>query len=114
MDFEEYMILINSRDVLDYTTLNITLFEVSARKKEGLAKEILRILKNNKIEKPILETYPDELIPDYYKVDLSSDVVRKIINVFRGLETSYLGAKGEITPSAALYASLVEKWNKFN
>jgi hypothetical protein len=112
MDFEEYMILINSRDVLDYTTLNVTLFEVSARKKEDLAKEIQRILKNNKIEKPILASNPEELITDYYKVDLTSEYVKKIIHVFRGLETSYLGASGETTPTAALYASFVDKWNK--
>ena len=113
MDFEEYLILINSRDVLDYTTLNVTLFEVTARKKEELAKQIQRILKNNKIEKPVLYSSPDELLVDYFKVDLPSEDVKRIIHVFRGLETSYMGPKGETTPTAAFYATFIDKWNKF-
>ena len=113
MDLEEYMILINSSAVLDYTTLNVTLFEVTARKKEDLGTEIQRILKYNKIEKPIVESSHDELITDYYKVDLTTEHIKKIILVFRGLETSYLGTKGEATPTAAFYASFIDKWNKF-
>ena len=112
MDVEEYMILVNSRDVLDYTTLNVTLFEVTARKKDELGKEIQRVLKNNRIEKPIVMSAPDEFITDYYKVDIGSDIIRKIILVLRGLETSYLGIKGETTPTAVFYATLVDKWNK--
>ncbi|MCU7550130.1 hypothetical protein OCK74_13485 [Chitinophagaceae bacterium LB-8] len=112
MKDEEYKRLINERDVLDRTTLNVTLKEVVSRHELELASEIQRILKNNKIQKPDLHLKPYDTTTNYYKVDLTSDHIEKIIDIFFELESSHIGENGETTPTASFYASLVDKWNE--
>jgi hypothetical protein len=111
MKNEEYKRLINERDVLDHTTLNVTLKEVVSKQEFELANEIQRILKNNKIEKPDLHLRPYDTTTNYYKVDLTSDHIEKIIDIFFELEACHVGENGETTPIASFYASLVDKWN---
>ena len=82
MDAEEYKILINQKGVLDYTTLNITLKELASRQEFELAAEIKRILQNNQIVKPLLHNDPYNVSTTYYKVDLPSNDVENIIEVF--------------------------------
>ena len=112
MKAEEYKTLINQKDVLDHTTLNITLKELASRQEIKLTKEINRILKNNQIEKPELHSKPFDFSNTYYKVDLTSDDVEKIINIFFDLEASHVGQDGKTTPIVSFYASLVDKWNQ--
>jgi hypothetical protein len=112
MTDEEYKRLISKSDVLNHTTLNVTLKELVSRQEFELAKEIDRILKNNKIEKPNLHVKPYDTTTNYYKVDLSSDDIEKIIDIFFELETSHLGANGATTPIASFYASLADKWSE--
>lgn len=111
MNAEEYKSLINQMDVLDHTTLNLTIKELASRQEFELAGNLKRVLENNQIAKPDLHSKPYDTSTSYYKVDLSSDDIEKIIDIFFDLEASHVGANGETTPTASFYASLVDKWN---
>jgi hypothetical protein len=112
MTDEEYNRFINESDVLNHTTLNVTLKELVSRQEYELAKEIDRILKNNKVEKPNVQVKPYDTTTHYYIVDLSSEDIDKIIDIFFELETSHLGTDGAPTPTASFYASLADKWSE--
>jgi hypothetical protein len=112
MNFEEYKRLISESDVFDKTTLGVTLKEVFSRKEFELVNEIQRILKNNQIVKPELHAKPYDEMTNYYKADLTSNQVEKILDIFIELEASYTGTNGETTPTAAFYAALADKWNQ--
>ena len=85
---------------------------MASRQEFELAEGIKRILQNNQIVKPLLHADPYSVSTAYYNVDLSSDDIDKIIDIFFELEASYVGEDGETTPTASFYASLVDKWNK--
>jgi len=112
MNAEEYKSLVNQPDVLDNTTLNITLKELVSRQDFELAESLKRVLENNKIDKPDLHSKLYDTSSTYYKVDLSSDDVEKIIDIFFDLDAAHVGEDGETTPTASFYASFVDKWNK--
>ena len=112
MNAEEYKRLVNEKDVLNHTTLDVTLKELVSRQESELAGEIKRIMQNNQIEKPILHTKKSDALTNYYKVDLTSDNIEKIIDIFLELEVSYVGENGDTTPTADFYASLVDAWNQ--
>ena len=112
MKSEDYKRLISERNVLDKTTLNVTLKEVFSRQEFELVNEIQRILENNQIVKPELHMKPGDQMTNYYKVDLTPEQIEKIIDIFFKLESSYVGENGETTPTAAFYAGLVDKWNR--
>ena len=112
MNAEEYKSLINEKDVLDHTTLNVTLKELVSRQEFELAAAIKRILGSNGIAKPDLHVKPYGTSTTYYKVDLASNDIEKVIDIFFELEASHIGEEGETTPTASFYASLVDKWNK--
>jgi hypothetical protein len=111
MDEETYQQLINEPDVLDHTTLNVTLKELVAKQEFELAAALQHILKDNKIEKPTLSTNQYDTRPNYYKINLSEEIIEQITDVLFDLEDSFLTDDGEITPTSAFYASLVNKWN---
>ncbi|MBA2498521.1 MAG: hypothetical protein H0V30_02225 [Chitinophagaceae bacterium] len=106
-----YKEIINERDVLDHTTLNVTLKELISRQKPELGNEIQRILSNNIIEKPDHQK-PYDTSTNYYKVDLTAEQVNIITQIFLELEVNYVNEDGEKTPTGIFYASLTDKWNK--
>lgn len=110
MDAETYQRLINEPDVLDHTTLNVTLKEVVAKEEYDLAAALQHILRENKIEKPPLAPTQYDTRPNYYKVDLPAEVIDQIIDMLYDLEASFIGEEGEATPTSAFYASLADKW----
>ena len=112
MNAEEYKNLINQKDVLDHTTLNVTLKELVSKQKFELAENLERILANNKIFKPDQHSKPFDTLSTYYKVDLCSDDIEVIIDLFFDLEVSYVDESGNTTPTASFYASLVNKWDE--
>jgi sugar-specific transcriptional regulator TrmB len=112
MKAEEYKRLISESNIFGQAALNETLKEVISRQEFELAKEIKRVLENNRIMKPELHAKPYDNTTDYFKVDLNSDQVEKIIEIFIDLEASSIGENGETTPRAAFYAALVDKWGK--
>ncbi len=71
-------------------------------------------MKNNKISKPLLHTHKDDLTTAFYKVDLSINQINEICDLLLELEVSYVNDKGETTPMASFYASLVDQWNRLN
>ena len=110
MEAEEYKELIRSKGVLGYTTLNITLKELIAKKDIRLTTEITRILHINKIEKPALHINPNDNTTNYYKIDLSKEDIDAIADIFFDLEASFVGKDGSTTPTAAFYADLADRW----
>lgn len=110
MDAETYKRLIAEPDVLDHTTLNVTLKEVVAKQEFTLAAALQRILNENRIEKPALSASQYDLRPSYYRVDLPDEDVDHIIDILIDLEASFTSEAGEPTPTSAFYASLVDKW----
>ena len=111
MNAEEYKNLINEKNVLDHTTLDVTLKEMASRQEFELAGKLKSIMDNNKIPKPELHSKLYDYKTNYYKVDLSDDDVEKIIDIFFDLEASHVSEDGNTTPTASFYASLVDKWN---
>lgn len=112
MSPKEYKQLINEKFVLDYTTLNITLKELIAKKDFELTGNIKRIIEHNKIAKPDQHTKPFDTSTNYYKVDLSADEIEKIIDMFFDLEANHVTEDGETTPTSSFYASLIDRWNE--
>ena len=110
MNAEEYKRLINQKDVLDHTTLNVTLKEMVSRHEFDLAGQIKRVLENNMIAKPDLPSSPYDTSVTYYKVDLPLDSIKRIIDIFFDLEVSHVDKDGNTTPTASFYASLADKW----
>ncbi len=111
MNTEEYKSLINHKNVLDHTSLNVTLKELASRQEFELSDKLKKILENNKITKPDLHSKSFDTSTNYYKVDISPVEIEKIIDIFIDLEASQVGENGETTPTASFYASLADKWN---
>lgn len=112
MNAEEYKRLINQKDIIDHTTLSVTLKEILSRQEFELAGNLKHVFENNKIEKPELHSKPYDTSTIYYKIDIPSEDMEKIIDIFLDLETSHLDENGETTPTASFYASLVDKWTQ--
>ena len=111
MDAEEYKTQINGKNVLNHTTLNVTLKELASRQEFELAEAIKRILQNNQIVKPLVHADPYSVSTTYYKVDLPSSDLEKITDIFFELEASHVNGDGEATPTSSFYGSLADKWS---
>jgi len=112
MNAEEYKQAISQNDVLDHTTLNITLKELASKHEMKLAANLKRILEKNKIAKPDLHFKSNDTSVSYYKVDLSSNDIETIIDIFVELEADHVDKNGNTTPTASFYATLVDKWTR--
>ena len=111
MNSEDYKRVTSLKDVFDYSTINATLKEVISLNDEKLKHEIERILSKNKLDKPKLHSGPNDLTTNYYKVDLKSEDIEKIIDMFLELEVKNIGQNGETTATCSFYASLADKWS---
>ena len=111
MTSEAYKELISQKNVLDHTTLNVTLKELASRQEAELAGKIKRIIEQNKIAKPTSHAQPFDTSTNYYFVDLEAVDIDTIVDLLFDLEESHTGENGEATPTASFYASLVDKWN---
>ncbi|MEI6947568.1 hypothetical protein V9K67_10275 [Paraflavisolibacter sp. H34] len=112
MDVEAYKKVIGAKDVLDHTTLNITVKELAAAKNAPLAGELQRILRENRIPKPESAAKPYDPSPTYYKVDLATDQIEVILDLLWSLEDSFVSEEGQPTPTSAFYANLADKWDQ--
>jgi hypothetical protein len=110
MNEEEYRKLIEQADVLDHTTLNVTLKELSFRKEAELVTAIQQTLENNLIPKPDAHPVGTEASAKYYRVTLTYSQVQQILDIFDELEVEHLGPNREPTPTARFYGSLADKW----
>lgn len=110
MNAAEYQNLINERDVLNHTTLNVTVKELSFQQEFELAEKIKQILANNQLPKPELHDKHFDTATNYYRVDLVQEDVEKITDIFFDLEKNHVSEDGEPTPTASFYASLADAW----
>jgi hypothetical protein len=114
MKTDEYKELLKGKNVLDHTTLDVTLKELTAKNEYQLIGEIQRIFKANKIDKPTLHSTPEDNSTNYYKIDLSTDDIDKLANLFFELEASFIGEDGDTTPTASFYGSMADRWQNIN
>ncbi len=112
MDEKEYKARISEQNMLGYSTLHITLIELAARKEDRLITAIQRILEHNGVPKP--ENAPNDQSTNFYRVDLPQEDIETIRDMFLDLEAHYTDEHGEITPTAAFYSSLADKWESLS
>ena len=112
MNSEEYKIAISAKNVLDFLTLDITIKELKEVRNFRLIVQIERILRENKIPMPDLHSDLNDETTAYFKIDLTADEVKNIVEYFLDLGIENLGHNNEITPACAYYTSLVKKWDK--
>ncbi len=105
------MITKKQEKIIGHEVLSITLKEVIATNNITLAKEIERIFKNNQLPKPALHKRPNDISTSFYKIDLQAKQIEEVLDIFIELEAKFVNERGETTPIASLYASLVDSWN---
>lgn len=111
MESNNYNKIIDEGNVLDFATLIETKAQLRLKGIVYLESEIDRILSENKVAKPALHQMQEELETDYFLIDLSSDNIDEIIDLFADLEVDNLGIAYETTHSARHYAKMLDKWN---
>lgn len=111
MESKEYNKIIDVGNVLDFATLIETKAQLRLMGIVYLELEIDRILSKNKIAKPALHQMQEKLETDYFLIDLSSDNINEIVDLFADLEVDNLGIAYESTHSARHYAKMLDKWN---
>jgi len=114
MKSEDYKRKTNSKSVISFNTLTVTLKELNAIGNINLATEIERILKNNKIENPELHNKQTDQFTDWFIIDLTSDQIETISDRFFNLEVQYISKEGETASLCAYYGSLADEWNNLN
>ncbi len=112
MNPEEYRRIIREDNVLDFGTLTVTKEQLERAGFGRLVSEIERIIKFNKIEKPVLHNKLINHETDYYKIDMDTNDIEVIVSMFGDLEVDSLGLNYEPTRSASFYASMLDKWNE--
>ncbi|RYZ21543.1 MAG: hypothetical protein EOO16_12610 [Chitinophagaceae bacterium] len=110
MDAADYEQIIESGDVLDGSTINITLKELHFRKEAELVAALKRILATNAIEKP--EGGSASSVT-WYRIDLAREEAERIVDLFLDLEGGQLGEGGTPTPVSQFYGALADKWTPF-
>lgn len=108
---EAYQLRISRPDVLDHTTLNVTLKELAFVKQETLVSALQRVLSEGLIEKPAAHNAPHDTSPNHYVVDLDGPQVETIIDLLNDLEEQSAGADGAATPLSNFYSALADKWS---
>jgi len=92
MKANDYKQIIKEENILDFGTLKVTKEQLEKVGDIRLAYEIERIIKENKI-------------------DLVTDDIETIVDMFGELEVGALGVDYEPTLSALYYVNLLDKWN---
>lgn len=111
MKTDEYKQIIKEGNVLDFATLKVTKEQLEKVGNSCLANKIDRIFQKNKIEKPLLHDSQIDNETDYYEIDLETDDIETIVDLFGELEVGALGVNYEPTLSSSYFANLLDKWN---
>ena len=98
-------------DSIDYKTLIETRNELLKVNNNRVVDEIIRILKNNEIEKSAKHNKLNDKNTSHYVVDLKLEYIDEIIELFGDLETKSLSEKYESTPESIKFSRIVDKWN---
>jgi len=97
---------------LDYFTIKSTLDELTKIGKTEIVNNLLDILNYNNLAKPEKHNRQNDITTTYYKIELSSEYLDEIIDLFLDLEISSLSKNGESTNSTNHYVNLLDKWLK--
>jgi uncharacterized protein YpuA (DUF1002 family) len=96
--------------VIDHNYLKFTIDEVAKAGKTGLVYKLDVILQNNEREKPDLHNLKYDKSTSNYNVDLDSDDISEIVDLFLELEVASLDENYEATAATSLYVKLLDKW----
>lgn len=102
------MINENNNTVLEHTALDVALKEVVSRGENDLAEEIKRVMEQNQIPTPTADGNHGVSSIRYYKVDMSTDDVERVVEILYDLEVEY--AQGDNIATANFYAHVADKW----
>jgi hypothetical protein len=97
---------------LDYLAIKSTINELIKVGEYEIVDYLLDILNRNELIKPEKHNLKEDLNTSYFSIDLSDEVIDKIINLFVDLEISSLTEDGESSISTSYYINLLEKWLK--
>lgn len=100
------------KNILDYLTIKSTLNELIKVGETEIADNLLDILNHNELPKPEKHNLKENLNTSYFKINLSSELIDEIIDLFADLEIGSLTENGESTNSTSYYVDLLEKWLK--
>ncbi|MBE7692822.1 hypothetical protein G1K75_12395 [Tenacibaculum finnmarkense] len=95
---------------IDFKTLVETRNELFKINNNEIIHEIIRILKNNEIEKSAKHNKLNDKEANHYVIDLKSEYIDQIIELFGDLETSSLSEKYESTSKSIKFSSILDKW----
>lgn len=107
---EAYQARIAQPDILEHTTLNVTLKELAFAKETALVAALQRVLREGRIEKPEKPPAFNGSV-HHYSVPLSPDEVGQVIDHLNALEEQHLAPDGSPTTMSNFYSTLADKWS---
>ena len=95
---------------IDFKTLIDTRNELLKINNNEIVDEIIRVLKNNEIKKPVKHNKLNNKQSNHYVIDLKPEHIDQIIELFEDLETGSLDEKYESTSETLKFSKIVDKW----
>uniref|UniRef100_UPI004049C164 hypothetical protein n=1 Tax=Flavobacterium sp. TaxID=239 RepID=UPI004049C164 len=102
--------MILNENILDYLTIKSTLNELIKFGETEIADNLLDILNHNEVPKHEMHNQKDNINTSHFKINLSVELIDKIIDLFTDLEVKSLTENGESTNSTNHHTYLLEKW----
>ncbi|EKT3967340.1 hypothetical protein NTJ12_002427 [Flavobacterium psychrophilum] len=100
------------KNILDYLTIKSTLNELIKVGETEITDNLLDIINYNELPKPDKHNRKKDITSSYFEINLSSEIIEKIIDLFSELEVESLTENGESTNSTNHYVELLDKWQK--
>jgi hypothetical protein len=100
------------KNILDYFSIKSTLDELIKFGEIEIANNLLDIINLNELPKPEKQNLKKDITTSYFEINLSSEIIDKIIDLFSELEVKSLTENGESTNSTNHYVELLDKWLK--
>jgi len=96
--------------IINYSSLKITIEELAKAGKTDMVGKLENILQNNEREKSDRHNLKHDKTSNY-NVDLTSDEINEIKDMFFDLEIASLDENYEATSSSNLYVTLLNNWS---
>ncbi|ELY1980219.1 hypothetical protein AAIP36_002519 [Flavobacterium psychrophilum] len=100
------------KNFLDYLTIKSTISELIKVGENEIADNLLDILNHNELPKPEKHNLKKDIKTSFFNINLSSEFIDKIIDLFAELEVGSLTEDGESTNSTSYYVNILDKWSK--
>lgn len=100
------------KNTLDYFSIKSTLDELIKFGETEIANNLFDIINLNELPKPEKHNLKKDITTSYFEINLSSEIIDKIINLFSELEVESLTENGDSTNSTNHYVELLDKWLK--